>query len=234
MDKLLMFLRDECPEEAIEIQECIRLLNQAVEGCIEAVKQAVNKAFDQRDYQKLEGLRDLLETVDGTQEKLEYCLGLLQLEDSPDASTSMDQDDNCEEITQGHGVQLDPNIAHTLCESYTNKRPAGFEIFGTRHEARNWKDVLIQTCEILSSRDPILFSSFVGDEAMQGRTATYFAESPEGLRSPRKVKGTNIYVMTNLSANQIRNVLERILKRYGIGVADYKVFLRADYAARPL
>ena len=38
--------------------------------------------------------------------------------------------------------------------------------------------------------------------------------------------------MTNMSANQIRNVIEKMLRKYGIKTVEYKIYLKADYTAR--
>ena len=37
--------------------------------------------------------------------------------------------------------------------------------------------------------------------------------------------------MTNMSANQIRNVIEKILRKYNVKVNDYKIYLKADYTS---
>lgn len=68
---------------------------------------------------------------------------------------------------------------------------------------------------------------------MQGRKVPYFSKEIVGLRRPKKVSGTDIYVMTNMSANQIRNVVEKMLRKYDIKINDYKVYLRADYTSMP-
>jgi hypothetical protein len=46
MEKLISFLKTECPKDALEIQECIELLNQCIGGSVESVKSALNTAFD--------------------------------------------------------------------------------------------------------------------------------------------------------------------------------------------
>ncbi len=119
-----------------------------------------------------------------------------------------------------------------MYDDYTHKRPAGFEIFGVRQDAKDWKDVFVCTCEVLAKKDSATFEAFVNDKNMQGRKVPYFCKDPKRIRAPRKVYGTDIYVMTNMSANQVRNVIERMLRKYGIKTNDYKLFLKADYTAR--
>ena len=67
---------------------------------------------------------------------------------------------------------------------------------------------------------------------MNGRKTAYFGYDPHVIREPMKVAGTNIYVMTNKSANAIRNIIEKMLRRYKIKIDDYKIFFKADYSAR--
>lgn len=45
MEQLISFLREEFPENALDIQECIDLLNQSIGGSIESVKSTINLIF---------------------------------------------------------------------------------------------------------------------------------------------------------------------------------------------
>ena len=59
-----------------------------------------------------------------------------------------------------------------------------------------------------------------------------FCKDPNLIRAPREINGTDVFVMTNMSANQVRNVIEKMLRKYGIKINDYKLYLKADYTAR--
>ena len=113
-------------------------------------------------------------------------------------------------------IQLDPEIPHTLYDSLTHKRPAGFEVLGKRYEATDWRSVLIRTCELLAATDKALFQSLTRDKTMQGRKIPFFVDDPSGMRSPREIDGTGVHLMTNLSANRIRSIIERMLRKYRI------------------
>ena len=89
--------------------------------------------------------------------------------------------------------------------------------------------MFVKICEILAEKDPMTFKTFVNDKSMQGRKVSYFCKDQKDIRSPKHVKGTDIYIMTNMSANQIRNVIERMLRRYDIKINDFKIYLKADY-----
>ena len=48
--------------------------------------------------------------------------------------------------------------------------------------------------------------------------------------SPEKMKLAGIYVETNLSANNVRNILAKLLRLFGLKISDYIIFLKADYS----
>ena len=233
MEKLISFLKTEFPKDAIEIQECIDLLNQCIGGSVERLKSAFNTAFDKRDYEKMNNLQELLQSVDQIQGKLEEYSDLLQLDE--EIEEDIIQIEECEDESKEHpdydSLRVDQNIPYTLYDDYTHKRPAAFAIFGVRQNAKDWREVLIRTCEILAEKDIVKFNTFVNDKTMQGRKVQYFSKDPKGIREPRKVKGTEVYVMTNMSANSIRNVIERMLRKYSIKINDYKLYLKADYTS---
>lgn len=234
VEKLISFLKTEFPKDALDIQECIELLNQSLGGSVESIKGAFNSAIDKRDYQKLTNLQEMLQSVDRIQSKFEEYSNLLQLDDEIEEEIIRKEnlEDESKELPGYDTLRVDQNIPYTLYDDYTHKRPAAFEIFGVREEAKDWKEVFVKTCEVLANKDLLKFNKFVNDKSMQGRKIPYFCKDNRGIRAPRKVKGTDIYVMTNMSANQVRNIIERMLRKYSIKINDYKLFLKADYTAR--
>jgi len=231
MEKLISFLRKEFPKDALDIQECIDLLNQCIEGCVKNIKDALNDAFDKRDNQRSTNLLEMRELIGKVQDKLGEYSNLLQIDN--DIEEEIIQKENLEnepeELTDHDSFRVDKNIPYTLYYDYTYKRPAGFEVFGMRHDAKDWKEMFVKICEILAEKDPMTFKTFVNDKSMQGRKVSYFCKDQKDIRSPKYVKGTDIYIMTNMSANQIRNVIERMLRRYDIKINDFKIYLKADY-----
>ena len=51
------------------------------------------------------------------------------------------------------------------------------------------------------------------------------------IKKPQKVKGTEIFVETNLSANNIRNIIINMLERYNIPKSQYQIYLSKDLSA---
>lgn len=50
------------------------------------------------------------------------------------------------------------------------------------------------------------------------------------MRSVQLIKGADIYITTNLSANSIRNLIIKCLKKYNMKISDFKIYFRADYS----
>lgn len=234
LEKLISFLKTEFPKDALDIQECIELLNQSIGGNVESIKSAFNAAIDKRDYERLNKLQEVLKSVDSIQSKLEEYIDLLQLDDEIEEKiiSKENLEDESKELPDYESLRVDQNIPYTLYDDYTHKRPAGFEIFGIRQDVKDWKEMFVKTCEVLAEKDITKFNTFVNDKSMQGRKVPYFCKDQKLIRAPRSVKGTDIYLMTNMSANQVRNVIERMLRRYDIKINDFKIYLKADYTAR--
>jgi len=97
-------------------------------------------------------------------------------------------------------------------EDYTNKRVASFSFDGSTYEVRSWKELLMKICEIMLNRHRRGFEQVFG---LRGRKRAYFSRNPEELLEARQIKGTDIYVETNLSANSIVRLSKKIISLFG-------------------
>lgn len=233
MEKLIELLKNVYPSDALEIQECIDLLMQCIGGCSANIKKSIDLAYENKDYAKMKELPEYLETIETVLKKLENYSDALQIDDEIEQEiVRNDNEFDSKDLPAYSDLLVDSNIPHNLYDDYTHKRPAGFEFLGRKYLAKEWKDIFVQTCEALAEKDVTLFSSFVADNGMQGRKVKYFCTDKKEIRSPRQIGKTGIYVMTNMSANQIRNVIEKMLRKYCIKITEYKIYLKADYTAR--
>ena len=48
MERLIKFLCNEFPDDALEIQECIDLLNQSISGTVNSIKKELDREFECR------------------------------------------------------------------------------------------------------------------------------------------------------------------------------------------
>ena len=130
---------------------------------------------------------------------------------------------NYEEYSSDH------TTAHTLFENFTYKRPHAFEMNNQTVNVKDWKDILIETCNMLTSINKDLIANYPNDPKFNGKKNSYFSDKPGTMRSPRKISSLDLFVETNFSANHIRNMIIKMLNHYRIPLADYKIYLRADY-----
>lgn len=233
MQKVLDFFKSEFPNDAMDIRDCVDLLNQCLVSTVENINLSAAKAFAQREFDKMNVLSECVKNIDELQNKLESYSSLLDLDENVemDIITKEDEESIERKIPNYSEYNVDSNIPYSLYDDFTHKRPAAFYLFDERIDANDWKEILVKTCEVLARKDLEKFSAFINDKSMSGKKVVYFSKSSNGMRAPRKVIGTDIFVMTNMSANQVRNVIERMLKRYGIKINEYKIYLKADYTA---
>ena len=122
-------------------------------------------------------------------------------------------------------------MQHTLYEDFTHKRPIAFEINNKIYNVRDWKEMLLETCNIMAGINKNIIIDFPNNARKNGKKVTYFAyKESDIVRPPRKIQSLDLYVSINHSANSIRNIIMNILREYKISLSDFKVYLRADYS----
>lgn len=237
MKKTLDFFKKEFAHDAVELKECLQLLSECMDGTIQNISEKAASCFSNRDFEKMKSYQDCVTELDSLQVKLESYMALVDLDDAPNDY------DNEEEIITEHAAEkdgrkinyadyaVDENTEYSLIDDFTHKRPAGFKLQNQRYVANDWKDVFVKTCSALAERNLFLFEGLVSDPTMQGKKVVYFAYSPAAMRKPELISGTKIYAHTNLSANQIRNIIQKMLRKFGISTSDYKMYLKADYTS---
>lgn len=102
-------------------------------------------------------------------------------------------------------------------ENYTGKTISAFTFKGKRYEAKTWKDLLIQICNIMFATHGDRFDQIL---KLIGRKRPYFTKNQNELRIPERVKGTTIYVEINLSANSIVKLSKDVLSVFGYSKED--------------
>lgn len=103
---------------------------------------------------------------------------------------------------------------------YTYQRPIGFRFLGVSHRASTWKSILVDLCAEIATRHP---NTFVKVLSLKGRKRNYFAPDYQNMTSPEAIRGTSIFVETNLSANDAAKRCNQILQLFGYQVGDFEV-----------
>jgi len=226
--EIIIKIKQDFPNDAADISDALEILSLALDGLRDNANRRMKAHADEKDYEKSTDFLQLSKAVSSLQETLLEYTSILVDEKETDEVFEPDISQEQREIPNYAAYTVDSTVPHTLYDSFTHKKATAFSINGIRYEAKDWKDVLLQTCDILSEIDAEKFYNFIDDPSMRGRKITYF-----GLqhfdRKNAKIKNIDVYVWTNLSANDIRNLIRKILKKYDIKIADYLIYLRADY-----
>ena len=135
------------------------------------------------------------------------------------------------EIPNYNDYVVDSNVQHTLYEDFTHTRPVAFELQSKKYDVRDWKDMLVQACNVAAQINKEIIMNFPNNKRMNGKKVTYFAYNKNDIvRAPKKIDNIDLFVSTNHSANSIRNIIMNILREYKISMNDFKIYLRADYS----
>ena len=236
LDDLFLFVKEEFPKNAIEIKECLMLLSESIDSAMSDIQKASDVAYKERNFDKIEELAQVARGVNGVQGNINKYICDLELEDVKEEVEVINQQDQEQQIESrklpNYGDYIvDGNIPYGLYEDFTHKCPAAFSIMGTKIEARQWKDVLMSTCELLAKQDSQRFLEFTSDTTMQGKKVHYFSKNTDEMRKPMKLENIDVYIETNMSSNQIWNVIAKVLRKFDIKITDYNIFLRADYTS---
>jgi hypothetical protein len=124
---------------------------------------------------------------------------------------------------------LDMRQAHSLTEDFRYKRPYAFVIEGGDPvEASAWQQVYEGVWRQLATKDPRRAAAVPDAAAFtSSRGNRYFSRSQGDLRDGRKY-WSDIWVEVNLSANQIRDNIARLLDHFGLPHSASAVYLRED------
>lgn len=125
--------------------------------------------------------------------------------------------------------ELDKKEPHGLDEDFKYMRPYGFVIQGVPYRNKlTWSELYLQLCAHLQDMNSAKFASLDTDQDhISNRNNKYFSRRPEDLRGPQKC-GPSMYAEMNLSANQIRDSIKRLLHTFRVNQSDITIYLRED------
>jgi hypothetical protein len=230
---LVEYVRTNFPKDASEVCDSLELLNLALDDLLDNANRQISALHKNKNYDKSMELLMISKEVSSFQTYISEYVTMLNIESEIDEEDFSDESDISAEqkiIPNYAEYTVDSSIPHSLYEDFTHKKATAFSIAGARYEAKDWKDVLLQTCDILSEIDSDKFYIFIDDPVMKGRKVSYFGKTYIEKKN-YKLKNIDIYVWTNLSANHIRNLIRKLLKKYGIKISEFYVYLRADYSS---
>ncbi len=125
--------------------------------------------------------------------------------------------------------ELDPHQPHYLNEDFRYKRPFGFMLEKQPYVPKNtWSHVYISVCKHLAKKSPTIFEKLPEHpDFISTHGNPSFSKSKKGLRNGRSIS-KGIYAESNLTANQIRDLIEALLKFFQIPSEDFIAYFRED------
>jgi len=129
--------------------------------------------------------------------------------------TYLDQLKNNKTISSSKGL-------FDLDYDFTKTNVIGFEFLGESYSARTFKDVLVGFVAIIFNNNRNDFDKISN---VMGTKNLYFSSRAENIRRPYKIEGSKYYVETNLSANNIREIIKMVLLTFGYSHDSFKIRL---------
>jgi len=110
--------------------------------------------------------------------------------------------------------------------STTNTKPVHAMFLGRDiRNPKSWFSVLYELCVELAKRHPSDYRKVF--LSVQGRQKPFFSEYPMELRKARQIRGTKLFVETNLSSQSIIRISYRLLEDLGYRKSELKLRYRS-------
>lgn len=111
--------------------------------------------------------------------------------------------------------------ASATASGHSGKKPVNYTLMGQQQTASSWRDLLVHSCAALAAHHGASFA----DAAcrVKGRTRQYMAASPDGMNSPARIPGTELWVETNQSARSVVQVVHKLLSALGHAPGEFAV-----------
>ncbi len=115
--------------------------------------------------------------------------------------------------------------AYTLCDNYTHRRPTGFTLCGRLIAADTWRKLYARVCRELLARDTQRMRELVIHLAFVTSHGKRLFNPLPHFHAPIMIE-PNLYTEGNLSANNIRDMIRRLLAAFDIRESEFRVFCR--------
>lgn len=238
---IIEFIQNETPENQELLDKAIGAIEEVLQREQDLVDENAMNLLRERDYDKMQKYVDMSRTIASLQASMKDIFEKIGVDKPKEKKDVLRKSVNKEILEDDmefleddqkrinyEEYRVDEMVAHDLMTDFRYTKPAAFSLDEIRYPARMWKQMLVKICEILYQKNNKIFEEFLEDKFMQGKTRKYFSRNEASLRNPEKIKGSNIFVETNLSANSTRDMVMKMLDKYRIPYAAFKVYLSKD------
>jgi len=144
--------------------------------------------------------------VDSPNDVLRRILGI-------DRSSSPGQNRQFAARTGRRGFRPDKDYAHHSVR--------GFRLSNQFYPCNSFKEVLLTFCGEMRKKHQEKFDNIA--LALHGRKRSYFSLDPSAQRLPVQITGSGVFVETNLSANRIVGICQKIAASLGYSSDDFTI-----------
>lgn len=229
MKQLVEYLKKNNYEEVFEVYKSYELFEDSMEKIIDELKKSINSSMDNLQFHKLKELNGYFETASMYLIELRQSKLIWEYEDEMQVKKINDEqkltDDNYVNVNEVHVWDKDNVISQSLHHDFDRATIVGFQIWDIKRVANSWKELFLNTCEILYSHNAESFSQLLDHSEMQGRTYKYFSYSEKDVILPEKINNSNIYTTTIFSKTMTQGLIKKILEIMDIDSSSFLVFI---------
>lgn len=227
---LLEILSDPSPieEEIVEDDDLLEsVFTSSSEDDLDVEKDELEELFDESN------LLDSSEDIENEEERV-------AISEEPKAQTNEKPEDyEVVVVEDGQAIEQDEDEISDVTEitdvdnqeiekkwfekNYTKKAIRAFSFVDDRYEVNSWRDFLITICTLINLRHKRDIEKLL---KLKGRTRVYVSKNPEDLYSSEKIAGTNLYIETELGANNIVKMVYKIITLFEY--PDYCIAIELD------
>ncbi len=235
-ERVLAGLKEIAPAHCKDLLDALEFVAQEFENSRAIIDRECQRATMQNRYQDARKLLAISEELHVEQETM-YSL-IQRFRDvaaepmEVDSSQVASEDTAVErEYVDYDAYRVDETVAYDLQSTeLTFTRPAAISFKGAKRNAETWKQALLISCTFLKKENPTLFHNLIDREPAPGRRP-YFTKNKASLRSPGKIPGTTVYVETNRSAENVKQLMLKLLELFGVPQTAIKIYLARDYTS---
>lgn len=231
--ELLGLIQAEIPNQTTELAASFDLMQIVLAETVVEAQRLITEHMGNHRYDRVRNLVNLAESINKLESEIDIYLDLLDTGVAEDEVVDEDEEERFVGVTDYAQYTVDHNVAHSLYDDFKHVRPYGFALGeGRLYQVSAWKEMVVLLCQHLNRAKPGILDTFPKDRSMNGRKNAYFAVTPEGLREPKEIT-KSLFLHSNQSANALRNLMLKILLKFGVKPSEMKVYFKADYSSIP-
>lgn len=232
-ENVIEFLKENHQNRAIELEDKFSSVNLVLNDILRDLIKQAQSLQENKDYKRVLNIVEVQKNINEAMTSTESIISKLRVNQKQVIEDDTNnQQDNDKDLSNYDEYLVDTSVPHNLKEDFRFKRPYAFSMKKHYVKVSTWKEMLIATCQYLYKKDPEKFQSFADDKSMQWGKTYNFSRDEKLLRTPVLIEDSGVFIETSKDSIAVRQLIIKMLERFGADIKDFKVFLRADYTKR--